>query len=507
MTICVSCATADDAKVERILEALRRRGLAVFPPLRGGERYGDLGRSRIQSCEALLLLLDPRSGSALAAEYDVQLARSNQKPAVALLLGQGPTSRLPADLGPDDLVQWSEDAPNETLDRVVSKLRERGVAFPEAAGSMPRAGDSSALAVPGPYDVFISYRRDTGSVVGRLLYAYLEKRGKRPFLDVEDLGPGSFDEALFRRIEEAPGFVIVLTGDALDRCHDPRDYVRMEIRHAMETGRRVVPFFMTGKGGFVPPEGPDFPEEVEWVIRQNGVSYSHVEFDGAMDRLVRFLEAAPGAPERRGGETPAQLAGARTDATSRASTVPLEQEVTTEIDFLLARAEGPEGVWRALALADGETVTMPRGGALRCFVRTPDQTAVALMVRSAGNDGSWGPMQLISGRTAAAIPVSKDRWKALPPGNALMEETPDSTPAWEVGILAFPISREPDSEVEPQWTADEVMQIAADATTEDVSPLSLEWVQGQFLGLDGGAEAWSMQGTGAIVHWTRVVFE
>jgi hypothetical protein len=116
-------------------------------------------------------------------------------------------------------------------------------------------------------------------------------------------------------------------------------------------------------------------------------------------------------------------------------------------------------------------------------------------------------MQLISGRKAAAIHISKDRWKALPSGNALMEDDPDSTPVWEVGILAFPISREPDSRADLQWTADEVMQVAADATTETVSPLTLEWVQGQFLGLDGGAEAWSMQGTGAIVHWTQVVFE
>jgi len=116
-------------------------------------------------------------------------------------------------------------------------------------------------------------------------------------------------------------------------------------------------------------------------------------------------------------------------------------------------------------------------------------------------------MKVISGRRAAAIPVARDRWKALPPGKALTEEAPDTTHAWELGILAFPVSREPDSGVETVWDADDVMRMAADATSEPVSPMQLERLQCRHLGLKGTTRAWSMSGTGAIVHWTQVLFK
>jgi hypothetical protein len=46
------------------------------------------------------------------------------------------------------------------------------------------------------YDVFISYRRESGSQLASLLKVYLEVRGLSTFLDVTSLGGGKFDEAL-----------------------------------------------------------------------------------------------------------------------------------------------------------------------------------------------------------------------------------------------------------------------------------------------------------------------
>src|SRR6185503_16479935 len=68
-----------------------------------------------------------------------------------------------------------------------------------------------------PYDSFISYRREQGSELARLVFEGLKGRGVRCFLDVDGLRGGRFDDALLRHIEATPNFIIILTPRSLDR--------------------------------------------------------------------------------------------------------------------------------------------------------------------------------------------------------------------------------------------------------------------------------------------------
>ena len=61
------------------------------------------------------------------------------------------------------------------------------------------------------FDVFISYRRDGGIHLARLLHDKLEQRGFRLFLDMENMRAGKFNEQLFTYIENCPSFLLVLT--------------------------------------------------------------------------------------------------------------------------------------------------------------------------------------------------------------------------------------------------------------------------------------------------------
>ena len=90
-------------------------------------------------------------------------------------------------------------------------------------------------------DVFISYRRDGGFTLARLLYEYLHKESISAFLDLEELRAGPFNEKLYDAIEHAENFVLVLPPNALDRCVSENDWLRLEIEHAIKHKKNIIP--------------------------------------------------------------------------------------------------------------------------------------------------------------------------------------------------------------------------------------------------------------------------
>ena len=90
------------------------------------------------------------------------------------------------------------------------------------------------------FDVFISYRRETGADDARLLQQALKARGYNVFFDYDSLRDGKFDEKILAAIDEAPVFVLMLTEHALDRCVNADDWVRLEIERAVEKGKKII---------------------------------------------------------------------------------------------------------------------------------------------------------------------------------------------------------------------------------------------------------------------------
>lgn len=134
--------------------------------------------------------------------------------------------------------------------------------------------------------VFISYRRDKGSMLARLVKEALDHAGCDVFLDVDDLGSGHFDRSLLSEIESRANFVLLCTAGALDRCREEADFLRLEIAHAIATRRNVVPVVVDG---FEWPDAPTLPESVRELRRHNHVEYSHAHWDAARERILREL--------------------------------------------------------------------------------------------------------------------------------------------------------------------------------------------------------------------------
>jgi serine/threonine protein kinase len=136
------------------------------------------------------------------------------------------------------------------------------------------------------WDVFVSYRRDRDAQTARLIRGELQRRGFSVFLDVDDLRPGHFDEALLERIQEAPNFIVILSVDSLDRCAIQDDWLRKEIVCALNNKKRVIPIMMTG---FSFPPAESLPKELRSIRVHHGVNYSHEFFDAMMKKIVDYL--------------------------------------------------------------------------------------------------------------------------------------------------------------------------------------------------------------------------
>ena len=133
-------------------------------------------------------------------------------------------------------------------------------------------------------DVFISYRRDGGYALARLLYEYLHKESISAFLDLEELRAGPFNEKLYAAIENAENFVLVLPPNALDRCVAENDWLRLEVEHAIKLKKNIIPLLVNG---FTFPD--NLPVSMQVLPFFNGVQVSREYFDASMDKLISML--------------------------------------------------------------------------------------------------------------------------------------------------------------------------------------------------------------------------
>ena len=134
------------------------------------------------------------------------------------------------------------------------------------------------------YQIFISYRRDGGEDLARLMEYKLTERGFKVFFDVESLRSGAFNTALFEKIAECTDVLVVLPPHGLDRCTDPNDWVRLEIARAIELKKNVIPIMMRN---FSFPE--ILSEDIDPLRYMNGISASNEYFDATIEKLVSKL--------------------------------------------------------------------------------------------------------------------------------------------------------------------------------------------------------------------------
>ena len=141
-------------------------------------------------------------------------------------------------------------------------------------------------------DVFISYRRDGGATVARLLCDVLNQRNISTFFDKESLGEGDFDSAIEQNLHAARNFILIVSPKLFDRGidangqYDPKltetDWVYREIRIALETGKPIIPIFVNGENKFP----AHLPIGIEDISRKDALTFGHDHFESELRKLI-----------------------------------------------------------------------------------------------------------------------------------------------------------------------------------------------------------------------------
>lgn len=141
------------------------------------------------------------------------------------------------------------------------------------------------------YDVFISYRRLGGDQTALLIRESLLKRGYRVFFDVDTLRAGNFNAELLRVIDDCTDFIIVLPPNALDRCVNENDFLRIELEQAFKGNKNIIPILLSG---FDFPD--DMPDSIKEIRHRNGLKPVNDYFDAYINKLCEFLQSKPRKP-------------------------------------------------------------------------------------------------------------------------------------------------------------------------------------------------------------------
>ncbi|XP_062873112.1 NAD(+) hydrolase SARM1 [Trichomycterus rosablanca] len=160
-----------------------------------------------------------------------------------------------------------------------------------AAARRPAKPCFTDLHRAGP-DVFISYRRTTGSQLASLLKVHLQVRGYSVFIDVEKLEAGKFEEKLITSVQRARNFILVLSANTLDKCMgdtNMKDWVHKEIVTALGGKKNIVPV----TDNFLWPDPNSLPEDMRSILKFNGIKWSHEYQEATIDKILRFLNGGP----------------------------------------------------------------------------------------------------------------------------------------------------------------------------------------------------------------------
>jgi TIR domain len=161
------------------------------------------------------------------------------------------------------------------------------------------------MSVAPTQGIFISYRREDAAPYARLLHHELSTRfpEARVFMDLDSIEGGKdFADAIGEAVDSSTVLVALigrqwatLADDEGRRLDNPDDFVRFEVRTALERGVRVIPVLVDGAK---PPRRQELPSELHKLARLNAVELSYGRYQYDVDRLFdliqRVLAEAPG---------------------------------------------------------------------------------------------------------------------------------------------------------------------------------------------------------------------
>jgi hypothetical protein len=166
--------------------------------------------------------------------------------------------------------------------------------------------------------VFISYRR-TDESWGLAVFQDLTQHGYDVFIDYDGIASGKFEAIIFENIRARAHFLVLLTPTALERCGDPKDWMRREIEAALDSQRNIVPLMFTGFDFDAPATASRLTGKLAALKEYNGLPIPKGYFSQAMERLRnRFLNVPIDAVLHPASDSAQQVAKEQKDKATMA---------------------------------------------------------------------------------------------------------------------------------------------------------------------------------------------
>jgi len=163
--------------------------------------------------------------------------------------------------------------------------------------------------------IFINYRRGETAGEARALFSELSAKlgADSVFMDVDNIAPGrDFRQVLQERLASVDVMLTLIGKDwmrATDaagrrRLDDTNDFVRREIRAALERNISVTPVLL--QGAQMPAES-DLPEDIRDLAYRNAFELSHTRWSSDIQELVKRLGLLKREPTDAERSQPASL--------------------------------------------------------------------------------------------------------------------------------------------------------------------------------------------------------
>jgi hypothetical protein len=155
--------------------------------------------------------------------------------------------------------------------------------------------------------IFISYRRDDAAAYAGRLYDGLRARygEDHVFMDVDRIQPGENFATVIESSIRSADVVLAVIGETWltvtnesgrRRLDDPHDFVRLELKATLDTGRRLIPVLVGGAGM---PAEQALPPALRQLAAVQAVNMSDERWDYDTERLTKSIDAGSKQVTRR----------------------------------------------------------------------------------------------------------------------------------------------------------------------------------------------------------------
>ncbi|MCC6615370.1 MAG: toll/interleukin-1 receptor domain-containing protein [Anaerolineae bacterium] len=119
-----------------------------------------------------------------------------------------------------------------------------------------------------PNKLFISYPSESWNFAQRLAENLAVQLDDEIFIDYRSIDQADFERAILEHLRASNAVILVVTEYTFADIHRDTDWVRLEIRTALD---HKIPIVLVRENGLLPPK--DLPDDVRNVGRSQGIPF------------------------------------------------------------------------------------------------------------------------------------------------------------------------------------------------------------------------------------------